>query len=555
MTSRRRKHKKRHPKARHTSYHAVKPKRDYRKYWVWVGLLIILAFSMGVRIRLLSVPLERDEGAYAYMGQLILQGVPPYAESHDVKMPGLYAAYALILALFGHTHTAIHLGLLLLNAATIVLLFMLARRLFGNLSALVTAAAFAILSLGRPVQGLFANAEHFVILPAVAGLVLLLWALDRNRIWAVFLSGAILGIAFIIKQPGAAFVAVGGLSILYHQLRIRPVPWTGGLSKCVLFAVGAILPFALCCLMMFATGTFEKFWFWTFTYPTSYVSAVSLSRGLTLFKLRIVPIIKPSILLWCLAGIGLSAVVWSRKARHHALLLITFSLFSFLSICPGLYFRPHYFVLLLPAVALLTGAAVAAIAALLPKSYLNLLLAAVTLFVLLEPVYKQRKYLFKMTPLQVCRATYFSNPFPESLPIAEYIRERSSESDTIAVLGSEPQIYVYSRRRAATYYTTTYPIMGSHEYAQQMQNEMIEQIETARPKFIVLVRMRTSWITGPSSESVIADWSKRYLSTYYKTVGVIDIIPAERTDYIWGDQALTYSPKSRGYLVVLQRLE
>ena len=33
---------------------------------------------VAIRIRLLGIPLERDEGEYAYAGQLILQGVPPY---------------------------------------------------------------------------------------------------------------------------------------------------------------------------------------------------------------------------------------------------------------------------------------------------------------------------------------------------------------------------------------------------------------------------------------------------------------------------------------------
>jgi hypothetical protein len=43
----------------------------------WIALAIVLLFVVAVRIRLLDIPLERDEGEYAYMGQLFLQGVPP----------------------------------------------------------------------------------------------------------------------------------------------------------------------------------------------------------------------------------------------------------------------------------------------------------------------------------------------------------------------------------------------------------------------------------------------------------------------------------------------
>ena len=68
---------------------------------------VILFFSL-IRFRLRDVPLERDEGEYAYAGQLMLQGVPPYSLAYNMKLPGTYAVYAAILAVFGQTPTAVH---------------------------------------------------------------------------------------------------------------------------------------------------------------------------------------------------------------------------------------------------------------------------------------------------------------------------------------------------------------------------------------------------------------------------------------------------------------
>jgi len=86
-------------------------------------LLVILAIVVAIRIRLLNMPLERDEGEYAYAGQLLLQGTPPYQEVYNMKWPGVYAAYALIMAMFGQTAGGIHAGLILVNLATAVLVF------------------------------------------------------------------------------------------------------------------------------------------------------------------------------------------------------------------------------------------------------------------------------------------------------------------------------------------------------------------------------------------------------------------------------------------------
>jgi hypothetical protein len=37
----------------------------------------VLGLTIASRIRLLGIPLERDEGEYAYAGQLMLQGIAP----------------------------------------------------------------------------------------------------------------------------------------------------------------------------------------------------------------------------------------------------------------------------------------------------------------------------------------------------------------------------------------------------------------------------------------------------------------------------------------------
>ena len=58
------------------------------RYYDWIALTAIVAFLVYVRIRLCTVPLERDEGEYAYMGQMLLQGIMPFREAFNMKLPG-----------------------------------------------------------------------------------------------------------------------------------------------------------------------------------------------------------------------------------------------------------------------------------------------------------------------------------------------------------------------------------------------------------------------------------------------------------------------------------
>jgi hypothetical protein len=64
-----------------------------RRSWLtpWLLLVTILVVTAAIRIRLLGIPLERDEGEYAYTGQLMLHGIPPYQLIYSMKFPASWS--------------------------------------------------------------------------------------------------------------------------------------------------------------------------------------------------------------------------------------------------------------------------------------------------------------------------------------------------------------------------------------------------------------------------------------------------------------------------------
>src|ERR1039458_10359595 len=120
------------------------PPASYASRWIRCGyvgaLVLVIVFFAVVRVRLRNAPLERDEGEYAYMGQLMLQRIPPYKIACNMKLPGTYAAYAAIMAVFGETAAGIRLGMIPVNAAAAIMVFFLAKRLYGSLAGAVAGA-------------------------------------------------------------------------------------------------------------------------------------------------------------------------------------------------------------------------------------------------------------------------------------------------------------------------------------------------------------------------------------------------------------------------------
>src|SRR5437588_12691628 len=103
--------------SRPVSNRSTAPSGEVRwpRWLTFALLLLVLLLFAGIRWRLREMPLERDEGEYAYAGQLILQGIPPYQLAYNMKLPGTYLAYAAFLRTFGETPAGIHLGLSLAN--------------------------------------------------------------------------------------------------------------------------------------------------------------------------------------------------------------------------------------------------------------------------------------------------------------------------------------------------------------------------------------------------------------------------------------------------------
>jgi len=491
------------------------------------------------------MPLERDEGEYAYAAQLMLQGVPPYALAYNMKLPGAYIAYAPILAIFGQTSSGIHIGLLVVNAATIVLIFFLARRILDPTAGIVAAASYAILSTSPSVLGFAGHATHFVVFSAVAGILLLVDAIVLAKHWKFLCAGALLGLAFLMKQPGIFFVVFGAIWLAISAWRAK-IGWRIFAARLVLFSIGAVVPFALTCLWLWRAGVFHRFWFWTFTYARLYGAIINIRDAPGVFRSSASVVVRPGLPIWLLAVFGLIALIWKRRNSEAALFAVTFLLCSSLAVCPGFYFRKHYFIVVLPAVALLAGAAVVVSTNELVRrdnlKFLRFIPALALVASCGYSLWEQSDFLFDMDPINACRTEYGPNPFAEAIPIADYLKAHTSPSSTLAILGSEPEIYFYAHRHSATGYIYTYALMEEQPYAAKMQQEMISEIEAARPEFVVFVNLRLSWLWHPGSSRLILDWSQQYLSQNYQLDGLVDILDVSQ--YRWGDEASNYEPAS-----------
>ena len=476
-----------------------------------LGAVVLLALAL--RAPIASMPLERDEGEYAYIAQQWLAGEVPYKGAFNQKPPGVFVAYALIQTLFGTSAAALHWGAQIYTLGTLGLLFALGLKLFSLPGAAAGAAFAALMLADSSVFGNAANTELFMILPMVGGFALALLSVQRGSLLLAALAGAASALAILFKQvaiTNAAFHVV-----LLFALGQGARRWRLPLA----FAAGGLVAALPVPLYFYAAGAWADFYDCVIGHNLAYSARLPLSFYIVTFQYRAARVLGTCGPVYALAAWGAFRAFLSDDAeqRRRLRLLLLWLLSSFLGAAIGGYFREHYVMQVIPAVALLAGVGAASVSRwrVIPCA---LVAAAVGYAVLQKPF-----YFLRGTPREKALALYGQNPFAESPEVARFIATLSKPDEKVLILGSEPQLLYHAQRKTATRYIIFYPLMLPGEDAERRQREVLDEIRKNDPAVIVTVFVPYSLFFTRHSPTLVFDAVKTRIDESYDLAGVVPV--------------------------------
>ena len=188
------------------------------------------------------------------------------------------------MALFGQTPAGIHFGVLCMTTLTALMLFWLGKQILDWTAGMVAATFYAVMAASPAMLGLAGHATHFAAFFATAGLCLM-WKARQNARWLiVFTAGLLFGVGVLMKQH-VAFIGLWA-AIAFIVGPAWPNPITTVVKRLwpvAVFGAAMMLPFGLCCLILWPAGVFGKFWFWTIEYARQYESVVPIAQAPQLF--------------------------------------------------------------------------------------------------------------------------------------------------------------------------------------------------------------------------------------------------------------------------------
>jgi hypothetical protein len=490
-----------------------------------IGLLVL-----ALRAPLMDLPLERDEGDYAYIAWRLAHGEVPYLDWFDQKPPGVYVAYRAALALPGDASVAIRAVAALFSALSSIALFFLVRPLLGPAAATLAAILLGFLSADPMIQGPIANTELFM-LPGVvvaAALFLRVVAADRTPIAACMALGVSLGIASAFKQVAAVNAP---FFLLALALCVRgPGRWRRLAAFTGWMGLGGLLVWVPILMWLQRNGGLEAALDAVLLHNLSYASALPLSQrfaNLVFYGARFAP---SQGIAWILAAVGLVSLA-RRQDRFPALYLGGWALANAVGVSASGHYFPHYFQQLLPAVASLAAATLAGGRASRGPSRPRVALVSA---LALAPLVLAAAGFWALSPAEAMRTIYPGNSFQSMPALAHEIASVSEPEDTVFLFGAEPELLFYARRVSATRYIHLFPLFGPYPDALERQRGVAAEVARAQPA--VLVWIPNAMFFGEGAPQFLTRWFRRFSAQHYRPHAFTVRNAAGSVDLVWVPQ-------------------
>ncbi|MFC1590539.1 ArnT family glycosyltransferase [Candidatus Omnitrophota bacterium] len=479
----------------------------------YTAVILIIIACLFLRLPIMDVPFERDEGGYAYAAWRMMEGEVLYRDVFDLKPPGVFVFYLTALLLFGHSVLAIHIMLTLFVIAGAVFLFLIGRELKDSPVGMLAAFSYLVFCACAAFPGSSANTEHFMNTAVIMSVYFLIKALKTAKAGPILCCGALNGIAFLIKQPAVVnviFAVSVFLAVSFSERR----PQKYILKMAGVMLAGFFVPVIISVAAFAAIGALKDYIFCTYLYSASYSSLVDFQQALKYLRFNSGDVF---LITGPLFAVSLASIFYGRKDRVNAC-CVMWLVFSILGVSIGFVFRRHYFLQIIPALSLLFAYGLRHILERYPLRRPAVYFAVSA--VVLMPALASSISNYGCTPESLSKLTSGRmNPFVESVRIAEYIKENTSAEDTILVIGSEPQVYFYSKRRSAARYMYFYPLLLPSGWAPRMQNEAMAEIRRNKPAFIININERFSLLINKKSHMFIMKELNRMVQAEYEAVG------------------------------------
>jgi 4-amino-4-deoxy-L-arabinose transferase-like glycosyltransferase len=444
-----------------------------------------------MRLPFFDAPLTADEGGYAEAARLWDRGSTLYRDIWVDRPQGLILVFRGVLQL-GMSTEAIRAAAAIVGALSVLATMLLAFRLTGRRTVAFACGLLMATAGASPFLESFTLAgELLASLAAILSLLAFTAYLRSRSLWWIAAAGLASGCALMIKQSGfdAALAIVAYAAWTERRRALRPLA--------VFVAAGAAPILA----GLFSAVSLHAWWFAVVSYRGSGDSLVtdSVTHRLGLLVDSLPGAAK---------GLGLLLVLAALGWRGSPLLVRLWLGAAALGVLGGGNFHFHYYIQLVPPLAILAGAGVDRVVA----GHLRVVAAAlvgvaIATAVLTVPVWFDG-------PRAQAEAVWPEDPhLRHDAAVVRYLREHTRPGEKVLVLWAAANDYYLADRAPAIPYMWRRNIESIPGVRDRLDRALARRI----PKLVALVQPLDS-LQGSARTAAL-------LSRNYRRVAVVDGVP------------------------------
>jgi hypothetical protein len=411
------------------------------------AVLGIILLTVIIRLPSLLHPQPIDsEGMYSVVANEIVDGGRPYIDAVERKPPLLFWTYAAIFKVGGKFNwKALHIVALVWTLCAMAGLYVIGSELFDRNTGLIAALFYCVFQHWWTWKNLTFDGEMLMNLPIIwAWGIAFRPSLSRLRP-ELFPAGALLGAAFLLKQPAAiAAVPLGIYLLLPSYGASRNLTRTNSIIQATMLTAGFFAAVGVVALVLWNQGILRDAFYWTI--GDHDVPHVFWEKGI-LRTLAFIGACLPLVAGAIMACRDKSQIWAGRTAERTALFGLLAA--SAIGAAAGARFYPHYYVQLIPPLALLAAPHYARLWSRTVQPPHWLLRPAVT-------------YAWLALTVIVFSIIHWTGLAPRRVPseAGRYLSTHSSPDERIFVWGQTSKIYLDAQRRPASRYIATFPLTG-----------------------------------------------------------------------------------------------
>jgi hypothetical protein len=467
-----------------------------RRFWTLFFILLAFNFLFRIVYARFEFLLNPDELLWAVTAREFLAGKTLYREVWLDKPPGATLIYAAVFALTGVKMLAIRIFAPLYVFLTALVVRAIGKKLFDDRIGWIAAFLFSYLSVNYfPEDVILLNTELLMLLPLCAATWCFIRALLRDDQRAAYFiaAGMLTAFATLIKPVALFNLLFFAIAVFFPKSRRD-----GRTIVTAAFATtaGLVLVLAAFYLILDLTETRDAFTRDALLTGAHYVAdqtwAETLRRSIGLL----------SYLGYNLPFLVLAALAWRKRTAGSWIFF--WLLASFLAAVAGRRFYGHYFIQLIPPLAILAAVGLNQFLKQLrrtPAPALRTTAAALVLLTLFSFYrFQERAIVFAFDSVirRPISDRWLLVRFNHDIyNIATHIDAHTSSDDPVFVWGFKPEIYYASKRPLASRYLSFVPLTGwthgmpaSADFSAQSQwvlgrKLLLADLEISRPLYII----------------------------------------------------------------------